>query len=249
MTDSDLERPLQIQKRNPDAGPPNHIGHLIGREIVRFYRFLLRPDILFAIKAGIVSVLVSSMAWSKTTAAFWYDNRGIWVVIMCALTLAQFTADTIFGFVIRIIGTFLGALLGMVIWYIGSGSGTGNPYALSAVLAVCLPFIMFIRINFVKSSCILLITRFTSLLCPPLSFVSRLLLLLDTVGTTYFSVPVELILDPFYKSSCPRLRVSGGVSQIPCGISRYHCRPDWLTFAQAGFRTIHDTSDLLSHNY
>jgi hypothetical protein len=68
---------------------------------------------------------------------------------MTALTIAQFTADTIFGFVVRLVATFLGALLGMILWYIGSGSGDGNPFGLAAVLAVVLPFILFIRINFV----------------------------------------------------------------------------------------------------
>ena len=147
--DHENETPIQVQKRNPDAGPPTNIGHLIGRVIVGAYKLVVRPDIFFAIKAGIVTVLVASMAWSKSTAAFWYENRGIWVVIMCALNISQYTADTIFGFVMRISGTFCGAVLGMAIWYIGSGSGSGNPYALLAILGVVLPFIVFIRINFV----------------------------------------------------------------------------------------------------
>lgn len=143
---------LLIQKRDPDAAPPTHIGHLIGRVIVKSYKLLTRPDIFFAIKASIITVLTATMQWAPATAAFWYDNRGVWVVIMCALTISQFTADTIFGFVVRIFGTFFGALLGMVIWYMGSGSGTGNPYALLAILGVLLPFIMFIRNNFVRPS-------------------------------------------------------------------------------------------------
>jgi hypothetical protein len=146
------DAPIQVQKRNPDAGPPTNIGHLIGRFIVGAYKLVIRPDILFAIKAGIVTVLIASMAWSQQTAAFYYENRGIWVVIMCALTISQYTADTVFGFVVRITGTFLGAVLGMAIWYIGSGSGPGNPYALLAILAVVLPFIIFVRNNFVLSS-------------------------------------------------------------------------------------------------
>ena len=170
ITDPENEEPLQVEKRNPDAGPPTNVGHLIGRVIVGFHKLLIRPDIFFTIKAGIVTVLIASVAWSKATAAFWYDNRGIWVVIMCALTIAQFTADTIFGFVVRITGTFLGAVLGMAIWYIGSGSGTGNAYALLAILAVCLPFIIFIRINFVCLWSDIANSRFTSLLCPQSSF-------------------------------------------------------------------------------
>jgi len=147
--DPENDEPIQVQKRNPDAYPPTNVGHLIGRAVVMFFKFLTRPDIFFAIKAGICTVLIASPQYAKSTAAWWYENRGIWAVIMTALTISQFTADTMFGFVVRIFGTFLGAVLGMVIWYTGSGSGTGNPYGICAVLAVCLPFILFIRINFV----------------------------------------------------------------------------------------------------
>ena len=143
------ERPLQVQKRNPDAYPPTNVGHLIGRALVRFFNLLTRPDVFFAIKAGIITVLIATPAYSKSTAEWWYENRGIWVVILAALTISLFTADTIFGFVMRILGTFLGTIFGMAIWYIGSGNGTGNPYGLGAVLAVVLPFLLFFRINFV----------------------------------------------------------------------------------------------------
>ena len=179
------EEPIQVQKRNPDAGPPTNIGHLIGRVIVTAYKLVIRPDIFFVIKAGIITVLIASVAWSKTTAAFWYDNRGIWVVIMCALTISQYTADTIFGFVVRICGTFFGAVLGMAIWYIGSGNGPGNPYALLAILGMVLPFIVFIRINFVCLFSTDPNSRSTSLRCQPSSSVLPSLSSLATVGRTY----------------------------------------------------------------
>ena len=140
---------IQVQPRNPDAGPPTNIGHLVGRFVVRFFKLLVRPDIFFAIKAGIITVLVALPSYFKSTAGWFYLNRGIWAVIMTALTIAQFTADTIFGFVVRLVATLLGAALGMVVWYIGSGGGDGNPFGLAAVLAVVLPFILFIRVNFV----------------------------------------------------------------------------------------------------
>ena len=187
ITDPDKETPLQVQKRNPDAGPPTNIGHLIGRELVRCYHLLGRQDIFFAIKAGILTVLVAMPSYFPMTAGWFYLNRGIWAVIMAALTVAQFTADTIFGFVVRVIGTFLGALLGMIVWYTGSGSGTGNPYGLLAVLAVVLPFVLFIRINFVlhRSWVYSANPRSTSHLCRRSFSVSPLPSLWDIVGKTY----------------------------------------------------------------
>jgi hypothetical protein len=181
------EEPLVIQKRNPDAGPPTNIGHLIGLAIVQTWKFLMRPDIFFAIKAGIITVLTATMQWAPVTAAFWYENRGVWVVIMCALTISQFTADTIFGFVVRITGTFVGALLGMAIWYMGSGDGTGNPYALLGILAVVLPFIMFIRNNFVIVVLGgLTYGRFIFHPCQRLFSASQSRSLSDIVGEMYF---------------------------------------------------------------
>ena len=149
---------IQVQRRNPDAWPPTNLGHLLGRFVIRFFNLLARPDIFFAIKAGIITVLVALPSYFKSTAGWFYVNRGIWAVIMTALTIAQFTADTIFGFVVRLVATFLGAVLGMLLWYIGSGGGIGNSYGLAAVLAVALPFILFIRVNFVRHFSICLIS-------------------------------------------------------------------------------------------
>lgn len=149
IRDPDKEQELQVQQRNPDAGPPTNIAHLVGRFVVRVFKFLGRPDIFFVIKAGILTVVVAQPAWYSWSAGWWYTNRGIWCVIMASLTISQFTADTIFGFVCRLFGTFLGAVLGLLIWYMGSGSGTGNAFGLAAIMAVVLPVMIFVRINFV----------------------------------------------------------------------------------------------------
>jgi len=86
--------------------------------------------------------------------------------IMAQLTIARFRGDTAFGQVVRILGTFLGGIVGMLIWfvippcalhslcswfslghrYIASGDGNGSPYGLAATLAVCFPFLLFARL-------------------------------------------------------------------------------------------------------
>jgi hypothetical protein len=48
----------------------------------------------------------------------------------------MFAGETLFGFVARVVGTFIGALLGLVCWYISAGSGTANPYGLAAIVTV-----------------------------------------------------------------------------------------------------------------
>lgn len=65
---------------------------------------------------------------------------------MGQLTLARFRGDTTFGLVARIMSTFLGGVVGMVMWYISAGSGLGNPYGLAAVCAVCYPVFFYGRL-------------------------------------------------------------------------------------------------------
>lgn len=85
---------------------------------------------------------------SINRAYFFYSERGIWVVIMAALTSSQFVGDTAYGFVARILGTALGAVIGMALWYIGSGSGPGNAYGVAVVCFVVFPLLMFHRLHY-----------------------------------------------------------------------------------------------------
>jgi len=246
----DNEAPIQVQKRNPDAGPPTNVGHLIGRVIVNAYKLVVRPDILFAIKAGIVTVLIASMAWSKSTAAFWYENRGIWVVIMCALTISQYTADTIFGFVVRISGTFFGAVLGMAVWYIGSGSGDDNPYALLAILGVVLPFILFIRINFV------LFSHWAQLMLGLHLSDARHHLLhhhrshcgLQLARRTRPFL-ARLIADPYCNRESSGIWLECGISAISCGVGWYHGWRHWFAYPISRYRPFNDPRDVFPYHY
>ena len=81
-------------------------------------------------------------------------------------TLSRFRGDTVFGLFSRIWATFLGGLVGLILWYechsqvksyciktsltryLSTGKGSGNPYGLAAVTAVCFPFFTFARLYF-----------------------------------------------------------------------------------------------------
>ncbi|KAJ2912099.1 hypothetical protein MD484_g8319, partial [Candolleomyces efflorescens] len=46
----------------------------------------------------------------------------------------------------RVIATFAGGLVGMVMWYISAGNGRASPYGLAAVCGVCFPFFFMVRL-------------------------------------------------------------------------------------------------------
>ncbi|EGN97169.1 hypothetical protein SERLA73DRAFT_183808 [Serpula lacrymans var. lacrymans S7.3] len=133
-------------RRDPDALPPRNALEMIMNIIYRVFTNMGGGNVLFAVKAGALTVLLSLPSFFKSTASYAYKNKFVWAVFMGQLTLARFRGDTTFGLVARIGSTFCGGIVGMVMWYVSAGSGHGNPYGLLAVFAVCFPFFFFARL-------------------------------------------------------------------------------------------------------
>lgn len=66
---------------------------------------------------------------------------------MVCLTTNQYVGDVLFGFIVRVFGTFFGAAVGLMIWSIAAQTGKGNPFAVAATCAVFYPFIFFYRVH------------------------------------------------------------------------------------------------------
>ncbi|KAI5115077.1 hypothetical protein M0805_006708, partial [Coniferiporia weirii] len=137
--------------RDPDALPPGNMLEAVGNVIYHTVGALGRGNAIFGFKAGILSVLVSLPNFIPSSARFAYVNRSIWALVIGQLTLSRFRGDTTFGWFSRVLATFLGGLVGTVMWYISTGMGDGNPYGLAAVCAVCFPFVFFIRFYYPAS--------------------------------------------------------------------------------------------------
>ncbi|KAF8885154.1 hypothetical protein BD779DRAFT_1611982 [Infundibulicybe gibba] len=126
--------------------PPRNAVEWVMSKIYHAVAALGGGNSLFALKAGILTILLCLPSLLKSTASFAYKNRFIWAIFMGQLTLARFRGDTAFGLTARILSTFLGGVVGMVMWYISAGSGAGNAFGLAAVCAVCFPFFFYARL-------------------------------------------------------------------------------------------------------
>ncbi|PCD46669.1 hypothetical protein AU210_002070 [Fusarium oxysporum f. sp. radicis-cucumerinum] len=104
-------------------------------------RWLGNAEGMFALRMVIMTIALSIPAVLSSSAGFYYRENGLWAVIMAQLTLLPYTADVVYGIIVRVTGTIVGGVVGMAAWYIGSGSGPGNPYGEAAAMAlVILPF-------------------------------------------------------------------------------------------------------------
>ncbi|KAI9437333.1 hypothetical protein H4582DRAFT_2111932 [Lactarius indigo] len=134
------------QRRDPDALPPRNSFEAFMSVLYHAFRGLSRGNQLFAIKAGILTALLSIPAFVKSSAKLAYGEKFSWAIFMGQLTLARFRGDTTFGLVARIGSTFGGGLTGATVWHISTGAGRGNPYGLAAVCAVAFPFFFYVRL-------------------------------------------------------------------------------------------------------
>ncbi|CEH15496.1 Predicted membrane protein [Ceraceosorus bombacis] len=132
--------------RDLDSLPPSHVGHTLGRSLAGFYDFFSSSDGMFALRFVIGSIALWVPAVLPSSAGFVYQNRGIWALIMFQTGMASTSGELFFSIAARLLGTVIGLLAGAVCWYIGSGSGNGNPYGLAATMAVVLLPIMFFRL-------------------------------------------------------------------------------------------------------
>lgn len=120
--------------------------HPVGKAVIGTYHWLTCDEGLYALRMVAVTIAVSIAAVLPHTAGFFYREKGFWGLIMAQTGLLVYMADFTFSVLARLVGTVGGGVLGLLAWYIGSGSGPGNPYGLSAVLAVMLIIFLWIRL-------------------------------------------------------------------------------------------------------
>ncbi|KAG6849761.1 hypothetical protein H0H93_005443 [Arthromyces matolae] len=116
------------KRKNPDALPPTTAFGRFFLCLGKILRFFKSPEGIFGLRHAVVSLALWIPSVCPSTAWFYYGNRGLWALIMAQTGLAVYAGDQIAGFVVRIVGTVAGLLVGMAVWYIGAGNGPGNPY-------------------------------------------------------------------------------------------------------------------------
>lgn len=131
--------------RDPDALPLASKWHAFGKKVVRTYQLAMNKHLWFWIRSGVLICVCAAPYFSRTTAAWCYANRIIWLPVLCAVSTAEYTGETIYVYFSKIIYSFFGALLGLVGWYVSTGRGKGNYYGYCVVTAVIYLILSFYR--------------------------------------------------------------------------------------------------------
>lgn len=108
--------------------------------------WLTNDEGVHALRTLVVTIGLAIPAVVTTSAGFYYREKGFWALIMAQMALVPYTSDFVSGILVRVAGTVFGGVIGLVCWYIGAGSGPGNPYGLAAVMAVAIVALMWWRL-------------------------------------------------------------------------------------------------------
>lgn len=114
--------------------------------VLAVVQWLTNDDALFATRVVLVTIAAAVPAVCTSTAGFYYREKGLWALIMAQMGMGTYTADFVYGMVLRTLGTVLGGVIGMVCWYIGAGNGPGEPYGMAAIVAVFIVILMWGRL-------------------------------------------------------------------------------------------------------
>ncbi|KAG6811615.1 hypothetical protein H0H92_006630 [Tricholoma furcatifolium] len=110
-SNEDLGMPL---RRDPDALPPRNAFEAMLGYIYYSLTGLSGGNIVFAIKAGFLTVLLALPSFLPSSTYFAYNNRFVWGLIMGQVSLSRFQGDTTFALFARVFATFLGGVGGMI---------------------------------------------------------------------------------------------------------------------------------------
>nr|ODN87215.1 hypothetical protein L203_03487 [Cryptococcus depauperatus CBS 7841] len=127
-------------QRDPEVRPFDRPALNVLARVVRPLDVFRSRGFLYALKAGVLGALTTLPNFVASSATFYYLNRGVWCTIM--------RGDTATAWLGRVVASFWGCVAGMAIWYIGSGSSSGNPYGIAAVCALAFPAAAFFRVHF-----------------------------------------------------------------------------------------------------
>ncbi|KAI0300498.1 hypothetical protein B0F90DRAFT_1629671 [Multifurca ochricompacta] len=146
VDEDDVQEMEYREYLDPDSHPPTNIFQKFMNLLHHFLQWVKTAEAIFVFRYVLITILLWLPSVVKNSAHFFYVNKGIWALIMAQTILTVYAGDQLYNYLIRIVGTFLGLITALVIWYIGNGSGNGSPYGLAASYAVLSLPVMFIRL-------------------------------------------------------------------------------------------------------
>ncbi|GAM88916.1 hypothetical protein ANO11243_069500 [Dothideomycetidae sp. 11243] len=113
------------KRRDPEHLPPTTTLEKIGDQMRKIPHFLRSKESVFGLRVGLATMCAAIIGLVSPTRTFYIGHRGFWAQIMVAISMAPSAAQSVFGFSLRLFGTFAAMCSAYVVWYIVDGKIPG----------------------------------------------------------------------------------------------------------------------------
>lgn len=132
-TPHEEKKDYRVYHRDPDALDPESFVQCVMYYVFALYRLLLNRRLWFWIRLAVLVNVCACPYYVRTTAFWYYKNRLIWLPIMCAISTSEYSAETVYMFMVKCLYSLFGVISGCIAWYISTGRGKGNSYGYAIV--------------------------------------------------------------------------------------------------------------------
>ncbi|KAI9028195.1 hypothetical protein CLU79DRAFT_697224 [Phycomyces nitens] len=122
----------QTQMESPETYHDPDVSFPATRSQWFFYRFYLffinniyTTDALYALRAGIIVILLTIPAFIESSCDWYLDSRGQWSAVVAVIWMGPSVGSSFFGTMTRTVGTFIGAVTAIIAWEASRGSIPG----------------------------------------------------------------------------------------------------------------------------
>jgi hypothetical protein len=105
-------------KKDPEHLPPTNAWEKLGNAVRTIPGFLRSSESSFGFRAACATMSIAIVAYLRDTQGFFVQQRLVWAMIMVAISMTPTAGQSVFTFILRIIGTVAAMLVSWLVWYI-----------------------------------------------------------------------------------------------------------------------------------
>ncbi|PSK44258.1 hypothetical protein B9Z65_238 [Elsinoe australis] len=112
-------------RRDPEHLPPETLWESFGDQLRKLPHFLRSKESIFGLRVALGTMCLAVIGFLSNTRAFYIYHRLFWAQTIVSISMSPSAAQSLFGFVLRIGGTFAAMCTSLVVWYIVDGAFAG----------------------------------------------------------------------------------------------------------------------------
>ncbi|OAP65161.1 hypothetical protein AYL99_01133 [Fonsecaea erecta] len=113
------------KRKDPEHLPAASYLEIIGDRIRGTSHFFASAESAFGFRAVCAMMTVAIIGFLHDTQAWFLQQRGLWALILVAISLAPTTGASVIGFLGRVVGTIAACCSSITLWYIADGKAGG----------------------------------------------------------------------------------------------------------------------------